>query len=312
MNEKLVRTMEKIEEMKKTAEFRPDPEFPGFYRDPEGELAGPDQMPFEPADSFSTDPLSFEEITAALLEEAEDMFYATQVANRHSAYYSIACRSLEKLLRELGSCCVTRAVLERKGFAFPALADLSVEKLYGMLSFNFRKCRAVLLEDRAQAPVPVTEPEMLIRWYVLAERLTATGERVEAIRSGKISADQLIEAGAVRIRRPNAETPVRVERPEPLRKPASLPVRKAAARRELSARIDITDGRVMADARMEERRLPARGAAEQAGPLKDGAAADPLRRMRFIGSPAALHPSGQNVPPPETRKKLREKRKKRK
>ncbi len=321
MEDRSIRALEKLEMFRKYNETHPVPGQPELFRDASDRQAGPDHLPFEPIDSFSSDSVSFEEMTSVLWEEAEETYYHTQVLNRHSGYYFAACHDLEKLLKELGSCCVTKAVLEKKGFAFPALDELTVEKLYGMLSFNFRKCRAAILELRQRDLIPESASDMLNRWYLLAERLIATGERIEKIRSGKIDADKLIEAPDIRVQKPKNSAPDEKALPVVVRKPASLPVSKAKIRRELCMN-GKEDGTVPdTDAETEKRRrilmdeaLFCENGDEFAELLNDAPKEeiDVFWQMRPCKTVLPDHSEARTGPPPETRKMLREKRKKRK
>lgn len=310
-----------VEKLKKCRAFGSSPAFPLLPLAEWDDPAETEEELLESADAFSTDPISFEELTAVLLEETEEMFAVTRTANRRSRFYYEVSRSLEKMLRELGSCCVTKAVLEKKNCSFPALTGLTVEKLYGMLSFNVRKCHASNRELREMNQVPDNGPEMIARWYVLAERLTATAARIEKIHAGKLDPDKLLEEPVIRIRKLNMEEGERKEFPPRPEKPASLPLNKPAARQELQARAEAgkpAEAQIQ-DPQTEKRReilireALIRDGEDYAAMLRT-AAKDVVDEawVEYMRSSAPLIRSGQNIPPPETRKKLREKRKKRK
>ena len=104
-------------------------------------LGNEDGLTAETFEVFSEAPLTFEEMAAGMREDLEKVYTLTGTLNRYSADYPLVCRQLERMIRRMGSCCVTKAVLEQKGFEFPALKDLNVKDLYCMVSFNFRKTR---------------------------------------------------------------------------------------------------------------------------------------------------------------------------
>jgi len=105
-------------------------------------------FPFEPLDAGDESPLQFEEYTSILLEELSDIYYLTKIDNRFSPAYRETCELLEKMIRHLGSCCVTKAVLEQKGITFTKLDRLDIALLYCYVSFNFRKCGEAVQEGK--------------------------------------------------------------------------------------------------------------------------------------------------------------------
>ena len=140
---------------------------------------------FEPYDTFRADPLGFTEKVMTLQAEAEEVFPLTRTVNRFSPLYIKLTRQLEKLLAQLGSCCITKAVLEQQGKTFSALDDLSIEGLRGMLGLNFRKCFEAFMEKREANGLNYEALEMSVRFSALDRRLEATEAKIQKIRSGK-------------------------------------------------------------------------------------------------------------------------------
>ena len=96
---------------------------------------------FEPFDAFSTKPLEFVETAMRLHIEALETFSMLRTLNRHSPLYYRLSGQFEKLLRQLGSCCITKAVIEKQeNESFELLQDLTIDTLREMTAFNFRKC----------------------------------------------------------------------------------------------------------------------------------------------------------------------------
>lgn len=152
---------------------------------------------FESLDEFSEAPLDFEEYTLDLIEDLEDVYYLTKVYNRFSPNYLSACEIFEQVIRRLGRCCVTKAVLQQKGLSFPKLDRLTADGLYACVSFNFRKCHTALKEGREKNILDHHLLKAECRLYELAEHLRATGEKIRLIASGKISADRMLSQASV-------------------------------------------------------------------------------------------------------------------
>lgn len=152
---------------------------------------------FESLEDFSESPLEFEEYASVLLDDLSDTYSLTGMYNRYSPNYLTACGLMEKIIRRLGSCCVTKAVLEQKGFSFKKLDRLTVDGLYGCVSFNFRKCHAALQGGKEKNIFDFRLLNLECRLYELADRLRSTGEKIRRIRDGKVNADWMLERESV-------------------------------------------------------------------------------------------------------------------
>lgn len=153
-----------------------------------------DGLPPEPFSSFTESPLDFEEMTLTLYKDLQEVYELTGILNRFSRNYPVACRLLEQLIKRLGSCLVTKAAMEQKDFIFPHLQNLSIEDLYRMISFNFRKTHVAFCEGKEKsgcADMGLLEQEC--RLADLAERLRATEEKIRQIKAGKVDVDSLLE-----------------------------------------------------------------------------------------------------------------------
>ena len=188
------------------------------------EQLDPYGFPFEAVDEFTDAPLEFEELTASLWEDLTDTYVLSTRYNRHSPYYVFLCAHLEKDIRQLGSLCVTKAVLEQKDMKFPKLEGLTVKELYRMVSLHFRKCHTAFqeLKSRGQG-IDMNLMDWVCRWGMLAEKLKATEEKIRKIQSGKVSADSILERSGVFSDQPGEP---RTERrtPQEISRITSLPV----------------------------------------------------------------------------------------
>ena len=136
-------------------------------------------FPFEPYDAFSTKPLEFAETAMRLDIEAREMFGVLRTMNRFSPLYYQLSGQFEKLVKQLGSCCITKAVLEQQeNDTFELLQDLSIDSLREMTAFNFRKCFAAFTDSRSRGKINTAAFAFSIRWAALDKRLIATSEKI--------------------------------------------------------------------------------------------------------------------------------------
>ena len=137
------------------------------------------ELPFESLDDFSTDPLGFNELALKMLNRVEGVFDLAVKYNRHSSRYLQCCAHLEKGIKYLGSACLTKIALQKQKHTFPALGQLSTEKLYRMVSFHFRKLDAALTEyQQKHHELNDKLLDMQLRYFSLLQRLCATEERI--------------------------------------------------------------------------------------------------------------------------------------
>ena len=134
---------------------------------------------FEPFDAFSTKPLEFVETAMRLHIEALETFSMLRTLNRHSPLYYRLSGQFEKLLRQLGSCCITKAVIEKQeNEPFELLQDLTIDTLREMTAFNFRKCFAAFTDSRSAGKFNTSAFDLSVRWSALDKRLIATEEKI--------------------------------------------------------------------------------------------------------------------------------------
>lgn len=151
------------------------------------------ELPGESPDEFSNAPLEFTDSTKSLWDDTQIIYYHAAMENRFSENYLKLCGQLEKNIRRLGSLCLTKAVLERKGLNFPEISGLNILELVKMVSFHFRKChaafRGVYYDNNF---IGMTYMSWEFTWFDLGNRLKATDDKIDMIRSGKINADELL------------------------------------------------------------------------------------------------------------------------
>ena len=147
-------------------------------------------FPFEPSDCFGTTTLGFLETAMKMQTQALETFRMLTNINRHSPLFYKMSSELEKLIGQLGSVCITQAVIEqREGQTFPTLEKLTIEWLREKVAFNFRKCYASYMESMSYVRFNQTALSLSTRWAALDRRLLATQEKIEKIKVGLIKVD---------------------------------------------------------------------------------------------------------------------------
>ena len=148
---------------------------------------------FESFNAYSTEPLSFTETAMKLETEARKVFNMVRVLNRQSPLFMQMSGYLEKLVSQLGSACITKAVMEQRGENSSVmdnmLCTLTIDSLRGMTALNFRKCYDSYMESQTNYRVNPGALALSIRWSALDRRLLATQEKIELIKSGKLKVD---------------------------------------------------------------------------------------------------------------------------
>ena len=84
-------------------------------------------FPFEEEGIYNSAPLEFEEVTRALWVVITSTHYAAVRYNRLSPHYFTLMGYLEKDIKQLGSYCITKAVLEQAGEKFENLVGIELK-----------------------------------------------------------------------------------------------------------------------------------------------------------------------------------------
>ena len=151
-------------------------------------------FPFEPEGIYNSALLDFEEISSALWTLILHTHYSATRFNRHSPNYTLLMQNLEKDIKLMGSYCVTKAVLEQSGKEFPGTEMLNLKELSCMASLHFRKCCRAYYDIKQETNAQdLNMMNWIFRWAALFERLKATQDKIDKIKSGKIKIDSLLE-----------------------------------------------------------------------------------------------------------------------
>lgn len=198
-------------------------------------------FPFEPFDCFSTEPVTFLEKAMMLDSEAVDIFRQLRELNRHSPLFYQMSSDMEKIVSQLGSACITKAVIEQQGQNSESMNQLlnrlTIDHLREWAAFNLRKCFASYMESSSVLRYNKTALNLSLRWSALDKRLLATAERIEKIKSGEIKVDLTDKAEELKKSVvPEKQTEKAEKHAAPLRDSGSaLPVDKAAVRDSIDA-----------------------------------------------------------------------------
>ena len=192
------------------------------------------ELPPERLDEFSTSPFGFEESASFLWEDTQLTYQHACLSNRFSEEYLKLCGRLEKSIKQVGSMCVTKAVLEQEGFVFSGLEAMNINELIGMVSFHLRKCHAAFRTIyRENNFLGMSYLNWEFRWVELGSRLKSTGVKIQNIAAGSVNIDSILRREAVTSRSEGTKTAsVQDRRPLPVN-PAALPVEGSLVRQML-------------------------------------------------------------------------------
>ena len=157
-----------------------------------------EELPPERLDEFSTAPFGFEESASYLWEDTQLTYQHACISNRFSEEYLKLCGRLEKNIKQVGSMCVTKAVLEQKGFVFSGLEAMNISELIGMVSFHLRKCHAAFRSIyRENNFLGMSYLNWEFRWTELGNRLKSTGVKILNILAGRVNIDSMLQRETV-------------------------------------------------------------------------------------------------------------------
>lgn len=139
--------------------------------------------------------------------------------------------NLERNIRQLGSVCITKAVLEKSGEKFSKLGRISLHELYCMVSLHFRKCISAYqdLQNNEQA-LDLNLINRIFSWAALAERLKATEDKIQKIKDGKIKIETMLDREQVYKKEPDMRKDESGKIVNPKLRASSLPIMKSYAK----------------------------------------------------------------------------------
>ncbi len=90
----------------------------------------------------------FEQVSSAVMNETEELFYLSRVCDRFAPQYLKICKTLEKAVDYLGHAFITKVALIEEKQKAELPKSLSAERLNEMISTNFIKCQEALHEKK--------------------------------------------------------------------------------------------------------------------------------------------------------------------
>ena len=129
----------------------------------------------ESMSDFRLDPIEFEEVTSQVMERVDDVFDLTTRCNRFAPQFLTHCAELQTGIRYLAGAALTKTAFQDQHQEFPKLSQLSLNKLYMMTSWTFRKINAAL-DEQKQKTGTVTPGlwRAMLRTLSLLRRLKAS------------------------------------------------------------------------------------------------------------------------------------------
>ena len=212
------------------------------------------ELPAERPDEFSNAPFDFEASAAYLWEDTQISYYHACTANRFSEDYLKLCGRLEKNIRQLGTVCLTKAVMEQKGFAFPKLEKLSILELVKMVSYHMQKChaafRGIYFDNNF---IGMSYLNWEFAWFHLGCRLKATEVKIDRVRDGSLNADKLLRETEKFAGEPQTNDGPDHGFPRSLQtNPSALPLDKSMARKMLQLEKEAEKTRQLAERKRKE------------------------------------------------------------
>ncbi len=230
-----------------------------------GQSGGPDsrgiltavrvsELPAERPDEFSNAPFNFEDSASFLWEDTQISYYHACTANRFSEDYLKLCGRLEKNIRQLGSVCLTKAVMEQKGLAFPKLEKLSILELVKMVSYHMQKChaafRGIYFDNNF---IGMSYLNWEFAWFNLGCRLKATEVKIDRVRDGSLNADKLLRETEKFTGEPQTNEGPDHGFPRSLQtNPSALPLDKSMARKMLQLEKEAEKARQLEERKRKE------------------------------------------------------------
>ena len=159
-------------------------------------VSNEEKLPKEHLSDFDTSSMTYLDISAAILEQTENLFRVTGECNRFAPEYLTYCKTMITAVNHLGSAFITKTAMHCREFSTKQIETLTAERLNQMLSFNFRKCSAALTEIRqTRDKFDLNYFNMLLSFDTAMQRLRATQKRAYDMNVGLISPHKIAENG---------------------------------------------------------------------------------------------------------------------
>ena len=124
------------------------------------------------------DGMTFEDVSAKILDATEELFYLSRACDRFVPQYITLCKSLKKAVEHLGSVFMTKSALNVYGQKTPKLDLLTAVRLNEMCSFNVCKLEKLFHQKMERDQVYDLEVfDLMVDYANLMARLRKTHQK---------------------------------------------------------------------------------------------------------------------------------------
>ena len=135
--------------------------------------------------AFSTDVIDYNSVSAAIIEENEELFALSRCCDPFAPQYLTICKTLTKTIEHLGSVFLTKTSMSLLHYDTTGLEKLTIDALLRMVSFNFRKVHDTLQRKKKDSQeFDIQLYEQMLSFAKVLRRLGSTETKAVRISLG--------------------------------------------------------------------------------------------------------------------------------
>ena len=135
--------------------------------------------------AFSTDVIDYNSVSAAIMEENEELFALSRCCDPFAPQYLTICKTLTKTIEHLGSVFLTKTSMSILHYDTTGLEKLTIDTLLRMVSFNFRKVHDTLQRKKKDSQeFDIQLYEQMLSFAKVLRRLGSTETKAVRISLG--------------------------------------------------------------------------------------------------------------------------------
>ena len=135
--------------------------------------------------AFSTDVIDYNSVSAAIIEENEELFALSRCCDPFAPQYLTICKTLTKTIEHLGSVFLTKTSMSILNYDTTGLEKLTIDALLRMVSFNFRKVHDTLQRKKKDSQeFDIQLYEQMLSFAKVLRRLGSTETKAVRISLG--------------------------------------------------------------------------------------------------------------------------------
>ena len=135
--------------------------------------------------AFSTDVIDYNNVSAAIIEENEELFALSRCCDPFAPQYLTICKTLTKTIEHLGSVFLTKTSMSILHYDTTGLEKLTIDALLRMVSFNFRKVHDTLQRKKKDSQeFDIQLYEQMLSFAKVLRRLGSTETKATRISLG--------------------------------------------------------------------------------------------------------------------------------